>query len=206
MSDERPIPDWIFDLDAAIREWRQIAASKGISDLELEELEDHLRAALSSTAPQDREAAFASTLARLGSAEYLGRKYRRVREPRFTFLRWALLAPAAIAAAALAQVAGLWSGIRVVSWLGGGTIYSWEIAKVIAAVPMGFSFVLAARLMAPSGKKASAIGALAIVGVWSSLLLSTGASWIVLMAAAGLAGALTAFSLPFTSGLTISAR
>lgn len=89
----------MFDLDAALRDWRRTARACSLSAGELDELEDHLRS--SYVAHRERgktpREAFAISLRTLGAMEQVASEYRKVRGltwRRLLKVGWAMFAVA----------------------------------------------------------------------------------------------------------------
>jgi len=106
-----------------------------------------------------------------------------------TPLRWTALLPAALLAAAVAQVLVfapvLWG---VALSLGHEPTWLRWVTKIFASPVMAAAFVSAAVWCAPTYRRVVALGALAVTIAWGALLIATGPTWGPVMGGLGITG------------------
>jgi hypothetical protein len=115
---------------------------------------------------------------------------RPLRASSFAPLRWAAVLPAALLAAACAQVFVfapiLWG---LTSSLGQEPAWLRWLAKSIATPIMAAAFIGAATWCAPTRRRIVALSALVVVTAWGTLLIAAGPStWGPVMGMLGIAG------------------
>lgn len=116
-------------------------------------------------------------------------------------LRWFLVLPLAVAAAALTQVVATSLAYSIaLAALGPDSGEAWWLAKAVATPFMGAAFIGTAWWSAPSRKPSVAVLALGAVTVWATYLVVSsvgrdGFPWPALLGALGLAGGLLSIAL-----------